>query len=109
MAMFNPQLPVIFAALSDPTRLQVVERLTAGPASISDIARPFDMAPPSFLKHIRVLENAGLIRSEKKGRVRTVRLAPEALIWVDDWVAQHRRTWEQRLDDLGTFLAQGDN
>jgi DNA-binding transcriptional ArsR family regulator len=109
MATFNPHLPAIFAALSDPTRLAVIERLTAGPASISELSEPFSMAGPSFLKHMKVLENAGLVRSEKTGRTRMVRLQPDTLRWVEDWVGQHRRHWEDRLDDLGTFLAQGDN
>lgn len=80
-----------------------------GPASVSDLSTPFDMAGPSFLKHLRVLEAAGVIMSEKRGRVRTVRLSPEALDWVEDWVAQHRRRWTQRLDDLGLFLKKGNN
>ena len=109
MATFNSQLPAVFAALSDPTRLAVVERLALGPASISELSEPFDMAGPTFLKHVGVLQKAGLVQSEKKGRVRTVNLAPDALGWVEDWVSQHRRQWEQRLDDLGTFLDQGNN
>jgi DNA-binding transcriptional ArsR family regulator len=106
MATFHPQLPEVFGALADPTRLAVVARLASGPASVSELAEPFDMAGPSFLKHLKVLEDAGLVASAKKGRVRTVRLAPEALGWVEVWVRQHRRTWERRLDDLGTFLNQ---
>lgn len=104
MATFSAQLPVVFGALADPTRLAVVERLVSGPASVSELAAPFDMAGPSFLKHLRVLEEAGVVATEKKGRVRTVRLSPDTLAWVETWVKQHRRTWERRLDDLGTFL-----
>lgn len=104
MAIFQTQLPIVFGALADPTRLAVVERLVSGPASVSELAAPFDMAGPSFLKHLRVLEEAGVVATEKRGRVRTVRLAPETLGWVESWVRQHRRTWERRLDDLGTFL-----
>jgi DNA-binding transcriptional ArsR family regulator len=106
MATFHAQLPAVFGALADPTRLAVVERLVAGPASVSELAEPFDMAGPSFLKHLKVLEEAGLVTSEKAGRVRTVRLAPDALGWVETWVKRHRRTWERRLDDLGTFLKE---
>ena len=106
MATFHAQLPTVFGALADPTRLAVVERLVAGPASVSELAEPFDMAGPSFLKHLKVLEEAGLVTSEKAGRVRTVRLAPDALGWVETWVKRHRRTWERRLDDLGTFLKE---
>jgi DNA-binding transcriptional ArsR family regulator len=98
----------VFAALSDSTRQRVVERLSAGPASISELSRPFDMAGPSFLKHIKVLESAGLVLTEKTGRVRTARLAPDALREVEDWVGQHRRRWERHLDELGSFLNQGD-
>ena len=104
MATFQTHLPTVFGALADPTRLAVVERLVAGPASVSELAAPFDMAGPSFLKHLKVLEEAGVVATEKTGRVRTVRLAPETLGWVETWVRQHRRTWERRLDDLGTFL-----
>jgi DNA-binding transcriptional ArsR family regulator len=104
MATFQPQLSMIFGALADPTRLAVVEQLVSGPASVSELAQPFQMAGPSFLKHLRVLEDAGVIESEKRGRVRTVRLAPDALAWVETWVKQHRQMWERRLDDLGTFL-----
>jgi len=107
MATFNPQLPVIFGALADTTRLAVVERLVAGPASVSELAKPFAMAGPSFLKHLKVLEDAGIARSEKKGRVRTVSLNPDALQWVETWVQRHRRNWENHLDDLGSFLAKG--
>ena len=107
MANLNTQLSTIFGALSDPTRLAVVERLMRGPASVSELAKPFDMAGPSFLKHLRVLEEAGLARSEKKGRVRTVTLRPAALRWVEKWVARHHGLWERRLDDLGILLAKG--
>lgn len=109
MTTFSPDLPRIFSALSDPTRLKVVERLAIAPASISELSRPFDMAGPSFLKHIKVLEEAGLVRSNKVGRVRSVMLVPDALRWVDEWVTLHRRQWEQRLDQLGNFLTHGDN
>ncbi len=109
MATFYPELTKIFDALSDPTRLAVVERLASGPASVSRLSRPFDLAGPSFLKHLRVLESAGLIRTHKKGRIRTARLEPDALRWVEDWVARHRTECESRLDDLGDYLEQGEN
>jgi DNA-binding transcriptional ArsR family regulator len=104
MATFNPELTKIFDALSDPTRLAVVERLVSGPASVSELSQPFGLAGPSFLKHLRALESAGVIRTHKKGRIRTARLEPDALRWVEDWVTRHRREWERRLDDLGDFL-----
>ena len=109
MATFSPGLTEIFGALSDPTRLAVIERLALGPASVSELSHPFGLKGPSFLKHLRVLESAGLIRTRKKGRVRSAWLEPDALRWVEDWVARHRREWERRLDDLGDFLEQGDN
>ncbi|HHZ09297.1 MAG TPA: winged helix-turn-helix transcriptional regulator [Rhizobiales bacterium] len=106
MATYETHLPRIFAALSDPTRLAVVERLLDGPASVSELSQPFSMAPPSFLKHLRVLEEAGLVVSRKSGRVRTVGLVPDALAWVERWVLSHRARTEQRLDRLGAFLEQ---
>ncbi len=106
MATYEPHLPRIFGALSDPTRLAVVERLLDGPASVSALAEPFAMAPPTFLKHLRVLEDAGLVASRKSGRVRTVSLVPDSLAWVEQWVLSHRARIEQRLDRLGAFLNQ---
>lgn len=106
MDTHRDQLPGIFAALADPTRLSVIERLADGPVSVSRLAEPFAMAVPSFLKHLRVLETAGLVTTTKRGRVRTVTLAPEALGWVDRWIDRHRRRWERRLDKLGAFLEE---
>ena len=108
MDTYSSHLPAVFGALADPTRLAVVEALAAGPATVSELAAPFDMAAPSFLKHLKVLEEAGLVASEKKGRVRTVRLAPDALAWVEQWVRRHRLIWERRLDNLGNFLNEED-
>lgn len=111
MATYHSDLPQVFKALSDPTRLKVVERLVTGPASVTQLSEPFEMARPSFLKHLRVLEDAAIVSSVKKGRVRTVRLEPEVLDWVEAWVRRHRRRWEKRLDELGKFLEknQEDN
>lgn len=94
----------VFHALSDPTRRRVVERLSQGPATTSDLARPFDMALPSFTQHLNVLERSGLVTSEKKGRVRTYRLAPQPLIDLDTWIAAQRALWTRRLDQLDSFL-----
>lgn len=104
MATYANDLPNVFGALSDPTRFAVIERLINGPASVSELSAPFQMAGPSFLKHLRVLEDAGLITSSKIGRVRTVNLAPEPLNWVEDWVQGHRAQLVNRLDRLGNFL-----
>ncbi len=106
MDTYEADLPKIFGALSDPTRLAVVERLLDGPASVTDLSRPFDMAGPSFLKHLRVLEDAGLVASRKAGRVRTVSLLPDSLVWIENWVGRHRARLEERFDRLGKFLDQ---
>lgn len=94
----------VFRALSDPTRRGVVERLCLGPASVSELARPFDMALPSFTQHLKVLETAGLVDSEKAGRVRTYRIVPRRLRAAETWLARQRAVWEQRLDQLDEYL-----
>jgi DNA-binding transcriptional ArsR family regulator len=94
----------VFKALADPTRREVVERLASGPASTSELAEPFEMALPSFTQHLAVLEGAGLVTSDKHGRIRTYRLAPSRLDAVEGWLADQRRTWQQRLDQLDQFL-----
>ncbi len=93
-------LDAILAALSDPTRRAVVEQLTEGAAPVSDLYEPFDMALPTFLRHLKVLEASGLVRSEKKGRVRTVRMNAAPLKELDGWLEQHRAMWTTRLDRL---------
>lgn len=94
----------VFRALSDSTRRHVLEQLSRGPASVSTLAEPFDMALPSFVQHLRVLEGCGLVRSQKTGRVRTYQLAPEPLKLAEDWLGQQRTTWERRLDQLDAYL-----
>jgi DNA-binding transcriptional ArsR family regulator len=93
-------LSTVFQALTDPTRRAVIERLTRGPAPMTELARPFDMALPSFSQHLGVLESCGLVRSKKVGRVRTYRLAPDPLKKAQSWMARQREQWEQRLDQL---------
>ena len=95
----------VFQALADPTRRAIVERLAAGPASVSELARPQRMSLPAVLQHLQVLQASGLIRSGKSGRVRTCQLEPAALRTAEDWMARQRADWEQRLDQLGEFLA----
>jgi DNA-binding transcriptional ArsR family regulator len=95
----------LFHALADPARRGMVERLSRGPASVSELARPLAMSLPSVMQHLQVLEASGLVRSEKVGRVRTCRIEPEALDAVERWVAQRRTRWEQRFDRLGEMLA----
>ncbi|MGR3500856.1 ArsR/SmtB family transcription factor [Pseudaestuariivita sp.] len=89
-----------FAAMSDPTRRAVIERLTEGPAPVSLLHAPHDMALPTFLKHLKVLEGAGLVRSEKVGRVRTVHIEAAPLAQAEDWLSRQRTLWERRLDRL---------
>jgi DNA-binding transcriptional ArsR family regulator len=102
----SPTLDRLFQALADPTRLAVLERLSDGPAAASELARPFDMALPSFTQHLKVLETCGLVMSHKRGRVRTYRLAPERLEEAEGWMAERRRLWERRLDQLDEYLMQ---
>lgn len=94
----------IFRALADRTRRQVLARLSRGAASVTDLAEPFNMALPSFVQHLHVLEQCGLVRSTKRGRVRTYRLVPERMRLAEDWLAQQRSLWERRLDQLDDYL-----
>lgn len=94
----------VFQALADPTRRAVVERLGQGPAATSELARPFDMALPSFLQHLEVLETVGLVRSKKAGRVRIFRLTPQPLQVAEDWMTTQRRLWERRLDQFDEYV-----
>lgn len=94
----------VFRALSDPTRRDVLERLTARPTSVSELAARYDMALPSFVEHLKVLETSGLVRSQKAGRVRTYELAPEQLKLAEDWLSRQRTLWERRLDQLDAYL-----
>ena len=98
------QLDRTFQALGDPTRRALVERLAAGPASVSDLAAPLPMSLPAVMLHLKVLEESGLVVSEKKGRVRTCSIAPAALSLAEQWVGERRRMWERNLDRLGAFL-----
>lgn len=100
----HPALILVFHALADPTRMAVVERLSAGPAATSELAKPFKMALPSFLQHLDVLQKSGLVRSTKTGRVRTYELAPQAMKRAEEWMAKQRAVWEKRLDQLDSFL-----
>lgn len=99
-----PPIDGIFRALADPTRRGVVERLNRSPASVSELAEPFEMALPSFIEHLKVLEGCGLVRSEKIGRVRTYQLAPEPLKLAENWLAEQRTLWERRLDQFDAYV-----
>ncbi len=104
MAKQSVQLNRVFQALADPTRRAVLERLGRGPAAMSELAQPFQMALPSFSQHLDVLEHCGLVRSQKSGRVRTYRLAPQPLKSVESWLLRQRDLWTRRLDQLDAHL-----
>lgn len=93
-----------FRALADPTRRSIVEGLTQGSRSVSELAEPLDMSLSGVMQHLQVLESSGLVASEKRGRVRTCTLRAEALGEVEDWIARRRTLWERRLDRLGDYL-----
>ena len=96
----------MFQALADPTRRIMVERLSRGPASVSELARPLPISLPAVVQHLQVLESAGLVSTRKVGRVRTCRLEPGALQEVERWIEARRIEWERRLDRLGGYLAE---
>ncbi len=97
---------LLFQALADPSRRAIVDRLTLGPASVSELARPFAMSLPAVVQHLHVLEGSGLVRSHKLGRVRTCTVEPAALRAAERWISDRRTVWEERLDRLGQFLAE---
>ncbi|HEU4549269.1 MAG TPA: metalloregulator ArsR/SmtB family transcription factor [Rhizomicrobium sp.] len=102
--MLNSSLDKTFAALADPNRRAMVERLVQGPATVSELARPLPMSLPAAMLHLRVLEECGLVTSQKSGRVRTCRIDPARLSLAEQWVSERRKIWEARLDRLGAFL-----
>ena len=106
MAYHQSDLDRLFQALSDPTRRAVLARLARGPVTVSDLAAPFDMALPSFLTHLRKLEDAGLITTTKDGRVRTCALVPAAITPVQHWLDDQRALWETRLDQLEDYVTK---
>lgn len=104
--MLNYQKPLdsLFHALADPSRRAIVARLSRGPASVSELAKPLPMSLPGVVQHLQVLEESGLVHSEKVGRVRTCRIDPKALSAAEKWIAEQRKIWEARLDRLGEYL-----
>jgi DNA-binding transcriptional ArsR family regulator len=104
----RPELDVVFHALADPSRRSIVERLSLGSATVSDLAAPLPMSMPAVLQHLQVLEDSGLVRSQKVGRVRTCSIEVKALQPVERWIAGRRSTWERRLDRLDAYLADGE-
>jgi DNA-binding transcriptional ArsR family regulator len=104
MLQHSSSLDLAFQALSDPARRAMVERLCEGPASVSELAKPFEMSLSAVVQHLSVLEQSGLVRSHKQGRVRTCQMEPEALRGVERWIHERRLLWERRLDRLGEHL-----
>ena len=102
--MLNDPLDLAFQALSDATRRAIVARLAVGPLSVSELAKPLPMSLPAVLQHLGVLESAGLVVSEKAGRVRTCRLDAAAIARAEHWLSAQRGEWERRLDRLGAYL-----
>ena len=100
----SAELDRLFHALADPARRAIVERLSRGPAPVSELARPLPMSLSAAMQHLGVLEAAGLVRSEKIGRVRTCAIEPKALSLAELWIAARRTEWELRLDRLGEYL-----
>lgn len=104
MDNYKKPLDIIFHALADPTRRAVVQRLGLGPAAVKELAYPFDMALPSFMKHIAILEESGLIATEKVGRERKCRIDPDGIMLVQLWMDQQREVWEGRADRLSDYI-----
>ncbi len=96
----------VFHALSNSTRRKVLEQLSVGPATVSELAAPFDMQLPSFVQHLSVLEHSRLVRSRKRGRVRTYEIAPERFKILEDWLSARRQLWEARLDQFDQYVKQ---
>ena len=104
----RPELDIVFHALADPSRRSIVERLSEGSATVTDLAAPLPMSMPAVLQHLQVLEGSGLMRSRKVGRVRTCSIEVRALQPVERWIEERRLRWEHRLDRLGAYLADED-
>src|SRR3954453_3214935 len=100
----SARLDLAFQALADPTRRGMLARLSRAPASVSELAAPYRISLPAVMQHLQLLEASGLVRSEKKGRVRTCRLEPKALATAETWIAEQRALWEGRLDRLEDYL-----
>jgi len=102
----SPTLDLVFHALADPSRRTIVDRLSRGPASVSELAAPLEMTLSAVVQHLQVLEDSGLVKSEKVGRVRTCRVNSAALQTAEQWITARRTGWERRLDRLGDYLAE---
>lgn len=104
MLNYKTPLDLAFQALADPARRSIMERLTKGPASVSELAKPLPMSLPAVMLHLKVLEDSGLVKSEKVGRVRTCHIEVQSLSQAERWIAERRQMWERNLDRLGAFL-----
>jgi len=102
----TPDVNRVLQALGDPTRRAIVDRLSQGPLSVSTLAQPFDMSLTAVVQHLQVLEECGLVHTEKIGRVRTCRLDPAGFDTLEQWIRTHRSAWERRLDRLGELLEE---
>jgi len=106
MSRKNPDIDRIFHALGDSTRRAIMEKLSAGPISVSQLAAPLDVTLAAVVQHLQILEDSGLVQTEKVGRVRTCRIEPAGLSAAERWIADRRSMWERRLDRLGDLLAE---
>ena len=104
----NHRVDAVFHALGDPTRRAIVERLSRGPISTSQLAEPLSVSLAAVVQHLQVLEESGIVRTEKVGRVRTCSMAPEGLMIAERWITDRKALWERRLDRLGDLLAEED-
>jgi DNA-binding transcriptional ArsR family regulator len=104
----SEDLDVVFHALADPSRRSIMERLSHGSATVTDLAEPLPMSMPAVLQHLQVLEESGLVRSRKVGRVRTCSIEVSALQPVERWIEERRARWERRLERLDAYLAEDD-
>jgi DNA-binding transcriptional ArsR family regulator len=109
--MHDPQVNIddVFHALGDSTRRAILDMLSAGPQSVSGLATPLDITLTAVVQHLKVLEDSGLVRTEKVGRVRTCRIEPAGFSVLEQWIRDHRTMWERRLDRLGDLLAYDDD
>jgi DNA-binding transcriptional ArsR family regulator len=106
MTNYQHDLNNTFHALADPTRRAVLERLSRGPASVTELAEPFNMALPSFLQHLKVLEQCALVRSAKHGRIRTFQIEPQQMQQAQHWLSDQLEVWERRLNQLDNYLKE---
>ena len=102
----NAEIERVFHALGDPTRRAIVDRLSRGPATVSDLARPFSVTLAAVVQHVQVLEESGIVRSEKVGRVRTCHIEGQGLALAERWISERRTAWERRFDRLGAILEE---